>query len=75
MSLALRNTMSQVRVLFIGLVIGGLLGAGSVLLVAEEPSLTIRNGILKGWVVTSDNEVLICRDPMIFIRTRQIECE
>ena len=50
-------------------------GAGSVLLVAEEPSLTIRNGILKGWVVTSDNEVLICRDPMIFIRARQIECE
>ncbi len=67
--------MSRAGLLFIGVVIGGLLGASSMLLLAEEPSLTIRNGILKGWAVTTDNEILVCRDPMIFIRAKQIECE
>ena len=55
--------------------IGVALGIGSVLLLADEPTLVLRNGILKGWEVTKDNERLVCKDPMIFIRAKQIECE
>jgi hypothetical protein len=41
----------------------------------NEPTFTIRNGVLEGWEVTRDDEVLLCRDPVVFIRARQIECE
>ena len=67
--------MPFIRPLFAGVLVGALLGAATVLLLASEPSLTVRNGILKGWTVTTDHEVLVCKDPMIFIRAKQIECE
>ena len=41
----------------------------------DEPTFTLRNGVLEGWEVTRDDEVLLCRDPVVFIRARQIECE
>ena len=36
--------------------------------------MTLRNGVLAGWEVTTDNEVLLCSDPIVFIRAKQIEC-
>lgn len=41
---------------------------------ASEPVATVGNGILRGWDVTRDNEVLLCEDPVVFIRAKQIEC-
>ena len=67
--------MSSVRMLFTGFLIGAVLGGVAVLAFGDEPSLTIRNGVLKGWAVTKDDETLVCTDPMIFIRAKQIECE
>ena len=66
--------MASVRALLIGIGIGVVIGAGSALVLGDEPSFTLRNGLLKGWVVTRDKEALLCRDPMIFIRAKQIEC-
>jgi gas vesicle protein len=73
--LHLADGMSSVRMLLAGLVIGAVLGGAAALAFGDEPSLTIRNGVLKGWAVTKDDEKLICTDPMIFIRAKQIECE
>ena len=67
--------MSSLGILFVGIGVGLVIGAGCALLLADEPAIVIRNGILKGWEVTKDNETLVCRDPMIFIRVKQIECE
>jgi hypothetical protein len=67
--------MPSIRVLCVGIVVGVALGMGSVFLLADEPALVLRNGILKGWEVTKDNETLVCKDPMIFIRAKQIECD
>jgi hypothetical protein len=61
--------------LFVGITIGLGLATGSALLWADEPTRILRNGILKGWPVTRDNEALLCRDPVIFVRAKQIECE
>ena len=61
--------------LFSGIVIGALVGVSTVFVLADEPLFTLRNGVLKGWEVTRDHEVLVCRDPMVFIRAKQIECE
>ena len=51
------------------------LDAAGALLLADEPTFVPRNGMLKGWEATKDNETLHCRDPTIFIRVKQIECE
>ena len=67
--------MFSIRILCVGISVGAILGAGGVLLLADEPTLVLRNGMLKGWEVTKDNETLVCRDPMIFIRAKQIECD
>ena len=61
--------------LLAGIGLGFVHGAAGALLSADEPTFLLRNGILKGWVVTRDNETVVCRDPMIFIPARQIECE
>jgi hypothetical protein len=42
--------------------------------IAGGPVATIGNGVLTGWEVTKDAEILVCDDPVIFIRARQIEC-
>ena len=64
-----------IRTLLVGIVIGVAIGWGAALVLAGEPSVTIYNGVLKGWVVTRDDESLVCSNPMIFIRAKQIECE
>lgn len=56
-----------------GLVVGLALG-GAAVFVTQEPSVTITNGILEGWAVVRDDETLLCEDPMVFVRARQIEC-
>ena len=67
--------MASVRMLLVGILIGVVLGGSAVLVLADEPSVLVRNGVLKGWAVTKDNESLVCTDPMIFVRAKQIECE
>ena len=61
--------------MLVGTVIGGAIGGGGLLLLGQEPSVVIRNGVLEGWEVTRDNEELVCRDPIVFIRAKQIECD
>jgi hypothetical protein len=56
-------------------VIGAALGWGAVRAVAGEPSVTIYNGVLNGWLVTRDDESLVCTNPIVFIRAKQIECD
>lgn len=58
----------------IGAVVSAALGAAAASAVAGEPTMTLRNGVLAGWEVTTDNEVLLCSDPIVFIRAKQIEC-
>jgi hypothetical protein len=41
---------------------------------AQEPSVTVKNGPLEGWTVVRDNETLLCEDPTVFVRARQIQC-
>jgi hypothetical protein len=53
----------------VGAALGTLLGAFS-----GEPEVTVRNGPLAGWQVVRDDETLLCEDPMVFVRARQIEC-
>ncbi len=53
-----------------GTLMGWVIGFGHRL----EPSIPIHNGLLKGWVITTDNESLICTDPIVFIHAKQIEC-
>jgi gas vesicle protein len=67
--------MSSRRLLFAGFVCGAVFGAAGALLLGEEPSILLRNGVLKGWEVTRDDESLLCKDPIVFIRAKQIECE
>ena len=67
--------MSTGRTLLVGLAIGAAVGWGVVIAVADEPSVTIYNGVLNGWVVTRDNESLVCTNPIVFIRAKQIECD
>ena len=66
---------SSLRLLLAGILIGVVLGGSAALVVAREPSLLLRNGVLKGWAVTRDNESLVCTDPIVFVRAKQIECE
>lgn len=66
---------SSLRPLLAGILIGVILGGSAALVVAGEPSWLVRNGVLKGWAVTKDNETLVCTDPMVFVRAKQIECE
>lgn len=56
-----------------GLIIGVILGTTLVML-AQEPAVTIKNGPLEGWSVVRDDETLLCEDPIVFVRARQIEC-
>jgi len=67
--------MASVHMLLAGILIGVVLGGSAVLVFADEPTLLVRNGVLKGWAVTRDNESLVCTDPTIFVRAKQIECE
>jgi hypothetical protein len=67
--------MSSLRSLLVGIAVGAALGCGLVLAVDREPSVTIDNGVLDGWVVTRDNESLVCTNPIAFIRAKQIECD
>lgn len=66
---------STVRAWVVGIAIGAALGWGAVRAVAGEPSVTIYNGVLSGWTVTRDNESLVCLNPIVFIRAKQIECD
>jgi hypothetical protein len=52
----------------------GLLLAGGLATLAQEPSVTIKNGVLRDWIVTRDDETLLCEEPMVFVRARQIQC-
>jgi len=67
--------MSSIRVLLVGILIGAILSWRTALALGGEPSFTIYNGVLKGWAVTKDHESLVCKDPMVFIHAKQIECE
>ena len=69
------HDVSTVRALLAGLAIGAALGWVAVRAVAGEPSVTIYNGVLNGWMVTRDDESLVCTNPIVFIRARQIECD
>lgn len=60
--------------LFVGMVIGAALGVTVASAIAAEPTATLRNGVLKGWVVTRDDQALLCIDPMVFVRAKEIEC-
>lgn len=56
---------------------GFVLGAAVAILVAArpgEPEVVIANGVLSGWQVVRDDETLLCEDPVVFVRARQIEC-
>ena len=53
-----------------GTLMGWVIGFGHRL----EPSIPIHNGLLKGWVITTDHEALVCTDPIVFIHAKQIEC-
>ena len=66
---------SSLRILFAGIFIGIVLGGSVAFVLADEPSLLVRNGVLKGWAVTRDDESLLCTDPIVFVRAKQIECE
>ena len=66
---------SSPRLVLAGILIGAILGGSAALVVAGEPSVLVRNGVLKGWAVTRDNESLVCTDPIVFVRAKQIECE
>lgn len=57
----------------IGMLLGVVLASG-ILAFAQEPSLTVKNGTLEGWLVVRDDETLLCEDPTVFIRARQIQC-
>ena len=69
------HRVSSLRILFTGVLIGIVLGGSVAFVFAAEPSLLIRNGVLRGWAVTRDNESLLCTDPIVFVRAKQIECE
>ena len=49
--------------------------AAMLLATAAEPMVTIRNGVLENWIVTRDDETLLCEDPVVFIHARQIQCD
>lgn len=58
-------------------ILGVLMGAAfatAVALLAQEPAVSLTNGILEGWTVVRDDETLICQDPTVFVRARQIQC-
>jgi hypothetical protein len=57
----------------IGMLLGGFLTSG-ILAFAQESSYTVKNGTLDGWAVVRDDETLLCEDPTVFIRARQIQC-
>lgn len=57
----------------IGMLVGLILASG-LLALAQEPSLTVKNGTLEGWIVVRDAESILCEDPTVFIRARQIQC-
>ena len=59
-----------VAALLSGAIMGWVIGLGHRL----EPSIPIHNGLLKGWVITTDHESLVCTDPIVFIHAKQIEC-
>ena len=63
------------RMFALGVVLGVGLGVSGVLLLDRELRFLPSNGVLRGWEVTRDNETLLCRDPIVYIRARQIECE
>lgn len=56
-----------------GLVIGVIL-ATTLIMLAQEPTVTVRNGSLEGWTVVRDDETVLCENPMVFVREKQIEC-
>jgi hypothetical protein len=56
-----------------GLVVGAL-AATALAAFAQEITITLKNGTLHGWTVVRDNETLLCEDPTLFIRARQIQC-
>lgn len=56
-----------------GLVIGMIL-ATTLVMLAQEPTVTIGNGPLEGWTVVRDDETVLCEAPMVFVRAKQIEC-
>lgn len=72
--LALRGPMRAGWFLLVGVVLGAAIGAAVASAIAAEPTVTLRNGVLKGWVVTRDDQVLLCTDPMVFVRAKEIEC-
>ncbi len=53
----------------VGATLGTLVSARS-----REPAVLVTNGLLVGWQVVRDDETLLCDDPMVFVRARQIEC-
>lgn len=57
----------------IGMLLGVVLATGF-LAFAQESSLPVENGALEGWTVVRDDETLLCEDPTVFIRARQIQC-
>jgi hypothetical protein len=57
-----------------GLLIGASVGAALAWGRPAEPAALLRNGLLEGWVVTRDDEALLCTDPVVFVHARQIEC-
>jgi hypothetical protein len=58
----------------VGLAVGASIAAAVAAAGEDEPTATLRNGLLEGWVVTRDEEALLCTDPMVFIQAKQIEC-
>jgi hypothetical protein len=57
-----------------GFAIGASLGAAVASARVSDAAAALRNGVLSGWAVTRDDEALLCRDPMVFVRAKQIEC-
>jgi len=58
-------------------VLGVLFGAAlatAVVAYGQEPSVTVKNGVLEGWTVARDDETILCEDPTVFVRARQIQC-
>ena len=68
-------SMASRRALIVGVLVGVWLGATGMFLFREVSGMWLGNGILRGWEVTRDNETLLCRDPVVYIRAKQIECE
>ena len=72
----------RARWLLIGLVCGVAVGsrgpdkvrATTSAVADDEPSIVLKNGVLEGWEITRDDETLVCTDPTVFIRAKQIEC-